>query len=528
MPRRDRDSATPVATQTATDDLSTMFLVLRGTTYHFRRKVPPAIRHLIQKREVTKSLKTSDKATAFLRAAPLVKQTSIDFAKAQAIARADRAKSAGQKRVQVRKFENLSEEQIKGFCDQFLANRLAESEALAELLDDDDHRDNAYDHLCHEIEAFGPGIAEASARGRNESYDHALPVFLREQGIELSDDFPLDRLKKLKRAFVQTNAKWFELKKDLRDGKAPETRQVALPTVEPFSVRDALNIWLSLGNRNEKTSVEMRRLAEEFSSHYDGDLRLLDKRTAIAFFSAKSTHRTRATLKKQHGLLRALCSASVDADLLQNNPFAGLKIKFGLDSIVKEGLNTSEIKAVFSSDLLAKNEEIDFLCTLSLITGARIEELCQLTKSDFRRDGGIRFISINRETEKSTKNLQSIRNVPLHPNFVQYIERYLTSRETVFSFPASTYGKRSTAVDKRINRLIRHKLKMPTTKTFHSIRHTFKTLGRDAGIEKEISDCLTGHIGENDASRNYGEYSLETLYRAVSKLKFPIVRPSPN
>jgi len=523
MPRRNIGSATPVATQTATDDLSAMFLVLRGTTYHFRRKVPPAIRHLIQKREITKSLKTSDKATAFLRAAPLVKKTTIDFAKAQTIARADRTKSTGPKRVQVREFSFLSEEQIKEFCDQFLVNRLAESEALAELLDDDDHRDNAYDHLCHEIDTFGPGIAEASARGRNEAFDHALPVFLKEQGIELSDDFPVDRLKKLKRAFVQANAKWFELKKDLRDGKVPEPPQLTQLAQEPFSARDALNIWISLGNRNEKTTAEMRRLVEEFSSHYDGDLRLLDRKTAIAFFSSKSSSRTRATLKKQHGLLRAVCSVAVDSDQLPSNPFAGMKIKFGLDSIVKEGLNTSEIEAVFSSDLLAKNEEIDFLCTLSLITGARIEELCQLTKNDFRKDEAIHFISINREAEKTTKNLNSIRNVPLHPDFVKYIERYLDSRDMVFSFPASTYGKKSTAVGKRINRLLRNKLKMPVTKTFHSIRHSFKTLCRDAGIVEEIHDCLTGHT-DDKVSRSYGEYSLTTLHGAVSKLQFPISR----
>jgi hypothetical protein len=104
-------------------------------------------------------------------------------------------------------------------------------------------------------------------------------------------------------------------------------------------------MWISLGNRNEKTTAEMRRLVEEFSSHYDGDLRLLDKKTAIAFFSSKSSSHTRATLKKQHGLLRALCSVALDSDQLQNNPFAGMKIKFGLDSIVKEGLNTSCVRA---------------------------------------------------------------------------------------------------------------------------------------------------------------------------------------
>ena len=36
-------------------------------------------------------------------------------------------------------------------------------------------------------------------------------------------------------------------------------------------------------------------------------------------------------------------------------------------------------------------------------------------------------------------------------------------------------------------------------KVFHSFRHTFKRMARDAGLSEEMHDALTGHTGEVSA-----------------------------
>lgn len=72
---------------------------------------------------------------------------------------------------------------------------------------------------------------------------------------------------------------------------------------------------------------------------------------------------------------------------------------------------------------------------ISLITGMRIEEICQLATDDIRTVGGIPCIDINTKEEKRLKTLASRRLVPVSPllgdlGFLAYVE-YLTGRGSI-------------------------------------------------------------------------------------------------
>jgi len=56
---------------------------------------------------------------------------------------------------------------------------------------------------------------------------------------------------------------------------------------------------------------------------------------------------------------------------------------------------------------------------------------------------------------------------------------------------------------------------------FHSFRHTFKTLCREAQVSEEIHDALTGHVGTT-VGRSYGHVPLSALADGISRIKFPI------
>ncbi len=57
---------------------------------------------------------------------------------------------------------------------------------------------------------------------------------------------------------------------------------------------------------------------------------------------------------------------------------------------------------------------------------------------------------------------------------------------------------------------------------FHSFRHTFKRLGRNAGLTEEIHDALTGHVGSGSVGRDYGDgFGLPALGDAVTKIVAP-------
>ena len=49
----------------------------------------------------------------------------------------------------------------------------------------------------------------------------------------------------------------------------------------------------------------------------------------------------------------------------------------------------------------------------------------------------------------------------------------------------------------------------------HAFRHTFKTLAREVGIPKEVSDWITGHAAENEGDR----YGVNPLARMAEELK---------
>lgn len=136
------------------------------------------------------------------------------------------------------------------------------------------------------------------------------------------------------------------------------------------------------------------------------------------------------------------------------------------------------------------------------------------------------------EAGQSVKTVSSRRTVPLHPDLVRAgLMRYWDSMrdaESEWLFPelvpdhdgrrGGNYGKwfarylRSSKgcriVDKRV--------------VFHSFRHTFKTLCRDAGIAEEVHDALTGHVGRT-VGRSYGHMPLSALTHAVAKVRFPTV-----
>ena len=53
----------------------------------------------------------------------------------------------------------------------------------------------------------------------------------------------------------------------------------------------------------------------------------------------------------------------------------------------------------------------------------------------------------------------------------------------------------------------------------HSFRNYVKTQWRNAKIEEEAHDAITGHGSSKDESRNYGEYELQLILEATEALR---------
>ena len=135
----------------------------------------------------------------------------------------------------------------------------------------------------------------------------------------------------------------------------------------------------------------------------------------------------------------------------------------------------------------------------------------------------------NSSTMKKTAS--SRRRAPLHPGLLGHFgfQEYLKSVATEqFLFPILNQGNIvkgavSHAFSKWFGRFLKSIGLGSKKLTYHSFRHTLKSLGRSYSIEKSLLDCLQGH-SEGSVSLSYGRdeygsvYSLKTMYEAILKI----------
>jgi len=176
---------------------------------------------------------------------------------------------------------------------------------------------------------------------------------------------------------------------------------------------------------------------------------------------------------------------------------------------------------------------------IGLYSGARLNEICQLDTSDVRRvDGVLCFVitekSLVGSTDKSLKTRSSERIVPIHPKllelgFVAFVEgRSKRGDSKLFNdICPGRSGFRSTAFSKWFVLFLKHSGAVRERTSFHSFRHRFRDALRDARVDRDISLSLGGWgTGKNagDVSDNYGRgYRPELLLEELSKVQFEVI-----
>ena len=168
---------------------------------------------------------------------------------------------------------------------------------------------------------------------------------------------------------------------------------------------------------------------------------------------------------------------------------------------------------------------------IGLLSGMRIEEICQLRISDIREHRGRPFFSVIDGEDQELKTETSRRNVPVHGElircgFLNFVEAGRKARNE-WLFPeleADKYGRNSSTFGKRWNRKLRRVISLREadhTKAFHSFRHLFKHAARQCRIEEEVHDALTGHKSKDSEGRKYGglSYPEDPLFDAMKQFK---------
>jgi integrase len=223
--------------------------------------------------------------------------------------------------------------------------------------------------------------------------------------------------------------------------------------------------------------------------------------------------------------------ALVELELIQVNPAdkmnsKNIKKQMEADD-TDRGYSSKELNTLFSLEIFSDNsQELTYglacywILLLCRYTGARLNEIAQLTRSDIEcGEDGIHCIHVCRVDGKSVKNNPSVRRIPINEHLIElgFLEFVKHSKGALFpKVPKDTYGKQSTAISRWWRRAL-DTTAVVTKQPFHAFRHSFKTEMRTLGVADSVSDAITGHKPNNEGAR-YGSVTMATKKEAINKL----------
>ncbi len=176
---------------------------------------------------------------------------------------------------------------------------------------------------------------------------------------------------------------------------------------------------------------------------------------------------------------------------------------------------------------------------LSLFTGMRLNECCQLHVADVRYMGKVPVIIITEDSEpgadagdiKRVKTEAGERYVPIHPEleklgFLTYWKEMKERGENRL-FPDLTLGANgyySDPFQKWFGRFLKKTGAAKPKTSFHSFRHTYRDALREANISQERVKALGGWANR-ETQEDYGDgLKPATLYAEIKKVKFKGLR----
>ena len=227
---------------------------------------------------------------------------------------------------------------------------------------------------------------------------------------------------------------------------------------------------------------------------------------------------------------------------LINNDIADILTKPQVDKNknVWQPFEPEELKQIFNKKTYFKREKGKdnhkyWIPLISLYSGMRLNEICQIRLNDIKTEKNIDYIQItdNGETQ-SVKNYASTRRVPIHPILkelglmeqIKFAKKQKQDR-LFYSLTYSTKnryaGSMSNAFRYYMDKVI--KIKNPK-KVFHSFRHTARGTYINYGVSEEFVNILCGWEGIGAGAKNYlhrEKVDIKKLDKAIRKLKYPEV-----
>jgi len=170
-----------------------------------------------------------------------------------------------------------------------------------------------------------------------------------------------------------------------------------------------------------------------------------------------------------------------------------------------------------------------WLPILSLYSGARLNELCQLHVDDVKMNDEIPHLILTDEGEDQSIKTGNTRRSPLHAQplaigFAGFVkERRKHGSGLLFTrLKQNKFGSYSDRMSKDFATYIRKVGVWEDKTSFHSFRHNFEDACRHGGVAPHMMDALQGHSERGQAGRyGKGGYGLAMLKEAMDQVQYP-------
>ncbi|PSO22731.1 DUF6538 domain-containing protein [Bradyrhizobium sp. MOS002] len=250
--------------------------------------------------------------------------------------------------------------------------------------------------------------------------------------------------------------------------------------------------------------------------------------------------------------LRAVAGFQIERGLFTSeNPFSRIRVR-GVKSTKtsnKKGFSDSQAATILTATLgtfshlttpetRAARRWIPWVCAYS---GARVNEITSLLPSDVRPDPETGILCIHLRPEMTKGDYERV--IPVHSHlieqeFAEFVEKREKAGLPLFYDPKRAEGGENAnpqwqKVAERLGEWVVKSLRVTGVKPNHAWRHRFKSVSREVGMHPEVEAFITGHGGSDDpdeikkVSLNYGDPWVKTLKKTIELYpRYEIAAPS--
>jgi len=311
------------------------------------------------------------------------------------------------------------------------------------------------------------------------------------------------------------------------------------------------NVMMDIIGHRTKLSEINRNTARELSEILHSLPPNYSKRKLFEGLSAKSAAALgqelelpgmgRKTIQDYFNHISAVFQFAVREELMERNPMIGLSVyaaKAGRDVVP---YTSEDIGTIFNAPIFTGSMDDErnwkvpgsnvvrrgryWVPIIAIHTGMRLNEICSLKATDIRAENGISYFDISTSHGRRLKTKQSVRKVPVHRDlvavgFVDWVAQLgLDPADDLFpELRKDTSGTKSNGFSKWYHRFRKSVGITESGKNFHSFRHTFEDLLREASIPDEHNERIMGWSSPR-MQRHYGAGpSIEALNKSMQRV----------